>query len=215
MSPLNLRLRLVVSLAAAALGVACLGGLPVRASAQANLLTVTGALKGGSIQVTSIERDGSSVTWGRAVGVVEAPLEQVLDVVQNYASYHTFMPHFTTSKVLSQRGASALVYMQVSIAKDTMTLWAQLKVGPAASKGETRVIRARMLSGNMDAMEAIWELTPDGANRTIVAFQVVMDPKLPLPASFVSSENEKASKKTIKALRRVVAERSARYAAKR
>lgn len=192
-----------------------LGAVPGLAAAQANLQSVSGALKDGSIQVTAVPREGSSVTWGRAVGLVEAPIDQVLEVVQNYAGYHTFMPHFKTSKVLSQRGQSALVYMQASIAKDTMTLWAQLKVGPQANKGETRIIRARMMSGNMDAMEAIWELTPQGEGRTVVAFQLVMDPKLPLPASFVSAENEKASKKTIKALRRVLAERTKVYAAKR
>jgi hypothetical protein len=35
-----------------------------------------------------------------------------------------------------------------------------------------------------------------------------MDPKVPLPASLFQSENEKATQKTIRALRRVVAERA-------
>ena len=98
-----------------------------------------------------------------------------------------------------------MVYMQASVAKDTVTLWAQLKIGPAANQGSTRVIRAKMMSGNMKAMEAVWELTALDATRTVVAFQLVMDPKLPLPDGFISSENEKASKKTIQALRKVVA----------
>jgi hypothetical protein len=72
-----------------------------------------------------------------------------------------------------------------------------------------------MMSGNMDAMEAIWEVTAIDAKRTMVAFQMVMDPKLPLPSSFVSSENEKASRKTIQALRRVVADRLKLVASKR
>jgi len=119
------------------------------------------------------------------------------------------MPHFRASRVLSRRGANALVYMQASIAKDTMTLWAQLKVTPKASSGNTRIIEAKMVQGNMDAMFARWELTPVDGNRTMVAFQLLMDPKVPLPASLVQSENEKATQKTIRALRRVVAERAA------
>lgn len=186
-----------------------------RAHAQANLQSVTDVLKDGTIQVSSVERSESSVTWGRAVGVVEAPIDDVMSVVQNYAGYQTFMPHFKTSKVLSQRGASALVYMEASIAKDTMKLWAQLKVGPGANRGNTRIIHAKMLSGNMDAMEAIWEISAVDAHRTLVAFQLVMDPKLPLPASFISSENEKASRRTIQALRRVVGEHMKLVASKR
>lgn len=184
------------------------------AGAQASLQSVTDLLKDGTIQSSTVPRN-DDVSWGRAVGVVEAPLSDVVAVVQNYGGYAKFMPHFKTSKVLSQRGASALVYMQASIAKDTMTLWAQLKVGPAASKGDTRVIRAKMMSGNMNAMEAVWELTPVDATRTMVAFQLVMDPKLPLPDSFVTNENVKAAKKTIKALRSVVAERRKQAASKR
>jgi ribosome-associated toxin RatA of RatAB toxin-antitoxin module len=200
---LNFLMSLVLSLATAS-----------AAGAQASLQTVTDALKDGTIQSTTVAR-GDDVSWGRAVGVVEAPIDAVQSVVQNYAGYAKFMPHFKTSKVLSQRGASALVYMQASIAKDTMTLWAQLKIGPAANKGETRVIRAKMISGNMSAMEAVWELTSADATRTLVSFQLVMDPKLPLPDSFVTDQNVRAARKTIKALRGVVAAQAKLVATKR
>jgi ribosome-associated toxin RatA of RatAB toxin-antitoxin module len=200
---LLVRLSLVLALATAVVGSANVA----LAQPQA-LQSVSELLKDGSIQVTTVPRASESVSWGRAVGVVEAPIDQVMAVIENYAEYQTFMPHFKTSKVLSQRGASALVYMQASIAKDTMTLWAQLKIGPSAGSGQTRVIRAKMMSGNMDAMEAVWEVTPVDGQRTLVAFQLVMDPKLPLPASLVTSQNEKAAKRTIAALRKVVAGRT-------
>ena len=145
---------------------------------------------------------------GRAEGVVEAPLDAVLKVVEDYGGYEKFMPHFRASRVLSSRGKSALVYMQASIAKDTMTLWAQLKITPKPNEGKKQVIEAKMVQGNMDAMFARWELTPVDSTHTMVAFQLLMDPKVPLPASFVQSENEKATQKTIRALRRVVAERA-------
>lgn len=206
----SMRLNLLTSLVLL-LGLA---GASSVASAQASLQSVTDALKNGTIQSTSVAR-GDDVAWGRAVGLVEAPIDAVMGVVQNYGGYATFMPHFKTSKVLSQRGASALVYMQADVAKGTMALWAQLKIGPAANKGETRVIRAKMMSGNMSAMEAVWELTPVDATRTMVAFQLVMDPKLPLPDSFITDQNVKAAKKTIKALRGVVAEQAKMIAAKR
>jgi ribosome-associated toxin RatA of RatAB toxin-antitoxin module len=146
---------------------------------------------------------------GRAEGIVEASIADVRKVVEDYAAYEKFMPHFRASRVLSRRGSSALVYMQASIAKDTMTLWAQLKVTPKPNDGETQVIEAKMVQGNMDAMFARWELTPVDGGRTMVAFQLLMDPKVPLPAGLVQSENEKATQKTIRALRRVVAERIA------
>jgi ribosome-associated toxin RatA of RatAB toxin-antitoxin module len=162
--------------------------------------------KEGEIQVSTVAQPGSSVKAGRAVGIVDAPIDAVMAIVEDYGGYEKFMPHFRASRVLSRRGESALVYMQASIAKDTMTLWAQLKIAPKPSVGTTRVIEAKMVQGNMDAMHARWEVTPVDAQHTKVAFELLMDPKVPLPASLVSDENEKASQKTIRALRRVVAE---------
>ena len=184
-------------------------GFPVdlaRAEGQQNIKGSAEA-KEAPIEVSSVAYNGSSVKAGRAVGIVDAPLETVLAIVEDYAGYEKFMPHFRASRVLSRRGSSALVYMQASIARDTMTLWAQLKVGPKANSGTARVIEAKMVQGNMDAMQARWELSAVDPQHTLVAFQLLMDPKVPLPASLVSDENEKAAQKTIRALRRVAAER--------
>jgi ribosome-associated toxin RatA of RatAB toxin-antitoxin module len=184
----------------------CGMGLPpvTRAEGQPNGAASAGEPAEAEIKVTAVSNKA-----GRAEGVVEAPLEAVRKVVEDYGAYETFMPHFRASRVLSRRGPSALVYMQASIAKDTMTLWAQLKIAPKPNEGKKQVIEAKMVQGNMDAMFARWELTPVDGSHTLVAFQLLMDPKVPLPASLVQSENEKATQKTIRALRRVVAERAA------
>jgi ribosome-associated toxin RatA of RatAB toxin-antitoxin module len=166
------------------------------------------APKEAEIKVSGVAQPGSSVKAGRAEGIVDASIDDVATVVEDYAGYEKFMPHFKASRVLSRRGANALVYMQASLAKDTLTLWAQLKIGPRPNVGKTRIIEAKMVQGNMDAMTARWELTALDNQHTMVAFQLLMDPKVPLPASFVSNENEKASQKTIRALRKVVAERA-------
>jgi ribosome-associated toxin RatA of RatAB toxin-antitoxin module len=185
------------------------------AQGPSSIQAMLAGLEDGSIQSNTVEYKPGSVRWGRAVGIVDAPLSDVLAVVENYAGYQTFMPHFKVSKVLSQRGLNALVYMQASIARNTMNLWAQMKVGPRPNEGETRIIEGKMVDGNMDAMLARWEVTSIDANRTLVAFQLLMDPKLPLPDSLVSSENEIATKKTIKALRQVMVERLKKTTAKR
>jgi ribosome-associated toxin RatA of RatAB toxin-antitoxin module len=207
------------SLSVLCLAIGCVVAATDHAQAEAQgpagIKAMLAGLEDGTIQSKTVEYKPGGVRWGRAVGIVDAPLGDVLSVVENYAGYQTFMPHFKVSKVLSQRGTSALVYMQASLAKNTMNLWAQMKVGPRPNEGETRIIEGKMVDGNMDAMLARWEVTSIDANRTLVAFQLLMDPKLPLPDSFVSSENETATKKTIKALRQVMAERLKKATAKR
>ncbi|UCF48822.1 MAG: hypothetical protein JSU89_16930, partial [Myxococcales bacterium] len=69
------------------------------------------------IFTAQIPEEGSNIAWGQAVLVLDKPIEQVLPIVRDYANYVQFMPNFTKSKVLAQRGSRAMVYMEVSVAK--------------------------------------------------------------------------------------------------
>src|SRR5215510_5700070 len=108
----NARIRVVVAATVAAV-MAALGGSAHAEAPQAPV--VSEAMRGGEIDSTLVPHPGTSVLWGRAAGVVDAPSERVMDVLRNYGSYKEFMPNFEASRVLSQRGSAALVYMQVSI----------------------------------------------------------------------------------------------------
>jgi ribosome-associated toxin RatA of RatAB toxin-antitoxin module len=85
--------------------------------------------------------------------------------------------------------------------RGALKIWAELKLKPRQGQGSTRVIEAKMLKGNVEHLEALWEVTPIDEKRTLVAFEIVVDPDLPMPASFVSDENRKSASKTLKALR--------------
>jgi len=191
-----------------------LGSVPDSACAQETPQSVAAPSSGvGPIVVTSPSHPGTEVLWGRAEGRVAAALQDVVRVVEDYGKYYTFLPHFRTSRVLSQRGNAAIVYMEAMVAMETIKLWAEVKLGPAAGSGETRVIQARMTKGNMKILEARWELTPIDAANTNVVFQLLIEPNVPLPSSVLSKENAKASRKTIGALRKNLAAQQSKTAA--
>ena len=89
-------------------------------------------------EIVGVEADhpDTDVDWGEAVGIVEAPIDQVMAIVSDYARYDEFMPHFQKSKVLSQRGNKALIYVEAKVAKGTLTVWS------AASKHSRAAARA-------------------------------------------------------------------------
>ncbi len=153
------------------------------------------------IEFTKVQQDGSSVAWGKAVGVVDHPIQDVLAIVQDYQNYSRFLPNTTKSRVLSQRGSRAMVYMEVGVMKGTVTLWGQMRMSKK-DDGETLVIEVDMVQGNMDQFRARWELTPVDEKSTRVDFRILVDPNMPLPASVFTGENVKAAKKTVRALRR-------------
>lgn len=154
------------------------------------------------IFTAQIPEEGSGISWGQAVIVVDKPVEEVLPIVRDYANYVQFMPNFTKSRVLAQRGSRAMVYMEVSVAKGAITLWGQLALAEAPSDGDTHVVEAKLMEGNVDAFNARFTLTPvDGGERTQVDFKIYVDPDIPLPSSVFSRENERAAGRTVRALR--------------
>ncbi|MGB8330398.1 MAG: SRPBCC family protein [Polyangiales bacterium] len=159
------------------------------------------------ISTAQIPEDGSDIAGGRAVLIVDKPIEEVLPIVLDYANYVEFMPHFTKSKVLAQRGSRALVYMEVSLARGMYTLYGQLDLAERPRDGESRVVEGRLRDGNIDAFNATFRLTPvDGGTHTEIDFRIYVDPDLPLPSSVFSRENERAAGHAVRALRsRIVA----------
>lgn len=150
---------------------------------------------------------GSSISWGQAVIVVDNPIDEVLPIVRDYANYVDFMPNFTKSKVLAQRGTRAMVYMEVSVARGAITLYGQLNLAERPQNGDVRVVEARLLEGNIDAFSARFTLTPvDGGTRTEIDFRIYVDPDIPLPSAVFSRENERAAGRTVRALRARVSE---------
>jgi ribosome-associated toxin RatA of RatAB toxin-antitoxin module len=150
----------------------------------------------------SVPADGADVSWGRAVAVVDKPIDQVMRIVHAYDQYNQFMPHFRTSRILSRRGDDALVYMEVGIVRDTITLWGQMRILSRESQDHSQVVEATMMRGNMNQFRARWVLTPvDGGQRTRVEFRILVAPDMPLPSSIFSAENVKAARKTVRALR--------------
>jgi ribosome-associated toxin RatA of RatAB toxin-antitoxin module len=179
---------------AAAIWFGGIAASPARAAEEPN--------EDAGILTGQILEEGSNIAWGQAVLVVDKPIDEVLPIVRDYANYSDFMPNFTKSRVLAQRGSRAMVYMEVSVAKGAFTLWGQLNLAERPQEGDSRVVEAYLMEGNVDAFSARFELTPvDAGTRTRVDFKIYVDPDIPLPSSVFSRENERAAEKTLRALR--------------
>ena len=165
--------------------------------------TASGGLLASPIVTRQVVAMDSRIAWGEAEAELAQPLEAILPVLEDYAGYEQFMPNFRRSRVLAQRGTRARVYMEVSAAAGALTLWGQLDMRERSDEQtEARIIEAQLLEGNIDAFRATWRLEPsEDGERTRVAFAIFVDPDLPLPASLISRENERAARRSIEALR--------------
>ncbi|HEY6879856.1 MAG TPA: SRPBCC family protein, partial [Polyangiales bacterium] len=128
-----------------------------------------------------------------------------LAVLHDYGQYAGLFPYFQTTKVLSQRGADAIVYLEAKVLHGAATLWGQVRMRATPAANGAEVIEVKMMKGKSNVAEflARWEVTPlDGGTRTKVAFQLLVDPDLPVPNAIVSNEMKNSVGKAFRALRK-------------
>ena len=166
-------------------------------------LQLSDNVRAGGIDSHQRDQVGSRIRRSRAVGLVRAPLDKVTEVILDYAAYRQFMPHFVASRVLSQRGSQAMVYIEVSALHGLTKLWAQIQIRMLPAAESTRVVLAHMIKGNLKDFEAEWQVTPVDPGHTLVAFELCADPDFPLPfaSGIVSDYNEKEARDSVSALR--------------
>lgn len=196
--------------------VACLVALGVTSQVSAEGLTGTAEQRartlGANFDLSNVREPDSGVEWGRAEGVIDARPDEVLAILSDYAQYAGLFPYFEKSKVLSQRGSDAIVYLEAKVLHGAATLWSQVRMKTTQSSGPAQIVEARMMrgKGNISQLLARWEVTPlAGGTRCYVAFQILVDPDLPLPDLAVNSELRHGAGKAMRALRNRVVQRGA------
>jgi len=165
-----------------------------------------------AISVTNVPGPDGGVAWGRAEGILDARVSDVLAILHDYSQYAGLFPHFEQSRVLSQRGTEALVYLEANILHGATTLWGQVRMSSSTPSAGLQVVEAKMMKGkgNMKQFLARWEVRPlDDGRRTQLALQLLVDPDLPVPDMVVSGENKKSASKAFRALRKRLEQRSA------
>ena len=171
-------------------------------------------VRGGGIDSFQRNEPGSRIRRSRAVASMDASMEQVTAVVSDYANYRHFMPHFVVSRVLSQRGSKALIYAEVSALDGMPNLWVQMQLQTLDAPNSPRVIKAKMMKGNLKGFAAEWQMSPLDATHTLVAFELCAEPNFHLPFAdgLISDYNEKEARSTIMGLRQRLAENARRTA---
>jgi ribosome-associated toxin RatA of RatAB toxin-antitoxin module len=198
-------------LSAAAAPVHAEGTLTSTAAASSSRVGGVAALS-DKIEQSNVPAPGSGVEWGRAEGTLGARPDAVLAVLRDYARYAGLFPYFEKSRVLSQRGTDAIVYLEAKILHGATTLWGQMRISAKAAADQTQVIEAKLMKGkgNMAQFLARWEVTPVmNGSRSHVVFQMLVDPDLPVPDSMISREMKNGAGQAFRALRRRVNEAAA------
>ena len=159
-------------------------------------------LRQGKVVTTSVSRKGVKVRGGKAEILLDAPLDKVMAVVEDYGNYQKFLPFFHVSRTLAKRGANAIAYMEARILNGTHTIWVEVTFRDRGSKGTSRVIEGKMNRGNVNQLSLRWEAAAVEGEKTLLSFEFFVDPDLPVPSSVISNQNAVSARRTVRALRK-------------
>jgi len=185
------------ALAALVLATAFAG--PARADDEADKLASRGKALRYSVKTTD---PANSIETGGAAILVNAPIDQIRPIVTDYRHYAQLIKPFEQSKLVSKKDGVSEVYFEVPILHGAAKIWAVVKIGKPIKDGDVEKIVARYGNkGNVDDFRAIWRLRPVDETHTIVKLEILVDPKMPVPASMVTPELSYAADKAVTAVR--------------
>lgn len=151
----------------------------------------------------------SSRPAGGARALVYASPELVKSVVLDFGHYANHIKPFEKSRVVGKSGDKTDVYLEVPILKGAAKIWAVLRFDPPKKVGDTEIISARMIKGNVEQLHANWKLTRTPENNTELKLEFLIVPKVPVPDSLLSSEARHAAFKAVSGLKGEALKRAA------
>jgi ribosome-associated toxin RatA of RatAB toxin-antitoxin module len=148
------------------------------------------------------ETEGSDIDTGGAVILVNAPLEDVLAVVQDFKSYHDIFPRLHDSRVVMKSERGTDVYLRAPILHGLIKVWAIARFAPPAAlpNGGKRLV-GDFVEGNIDTWHGVWTLEPLAADRTALRLEMSIELEVPVPDSLITPELMWVSEEAVTAVR--------------
>ena len=149
------------------------------------------------------KHDGTHIVGGLAIGLIKAPIDKVLPIVRDYASFKDMLPFFKQSTILGSGDNRTIVHIKVEIVKGVVKLWGNLEFLDTTEKSNTRVLSGSMIKGNMKVFETRFEMAAvNGGKETLILVRLLVDPDLKIAKdSKVNEYNQVNARRFIRAVK--------------
>jgi hypothetical protein len=145
---------------------------------------------------------GKKERYGRAEGIIAAPIDKVRAKLQDFGSYKDLAgPKFKTVRVVDKQGDDTHVYFQLPIMKGLITINYVTRFAPI--KGD--VIEGKFVKGNIKDMHVVWTVRPGPDEKSaIMTCDLLLVPHVPAPQDAVDEELRDACGDAINAVRKTL-----------
>ncbi len=143
----------------------------------------------------------SSIKAGAARVHVATPVAQVKKVVSDFKNYSKFITQFEKAKVVGRDGQNTDVYLQVPILKGAAKVWAVVRFSPIKTVNGEERLEGHMVKGNVSRLDAVWRIKKIDDTNTQLHLELLIVPKLPVPASVVTGQARYAADEAVMGVR--------------
>lgn len=143
----------------------------------------------------------SGIDVGAAKVKVDASASDVQAAVLDFNEYSEMIHKFNRARVVSKANAHTDVYLQVPILKGLAKVWAVVRFNPPKREGDTIVVSARMLKGNVDDLTAEWRIQPLTPTTSELHLLMRIVPRIPAPGGLVTDEVAAAADQAVRGIR--------------
>jgi ribosome-associated toxin RatA of RatAB toxin-antitoxin module len=159
---------------------------------------------------TNYQPAGVADRYGRAEILVKAPLGILHKLVLDYARYKEFTGgKFHASRVIGKTPLGTEVYFQLPVLNGMITLWQVFRfqeIAPLAPGWA--MVEGWFIKGNIGRGNAAWTLHAIDDDRTLVTFDLLVVPNVPLPQSLIDDGLRNAAGEAVEAIRARAEERA-------
>jgi ribosome-associated toxin RatA of RatAB toxin-antitoxin module len=143
----------------------------------------------------------NAIDTGGAAVFINAPIEDVRKIVQDYGHYNQLVKTFEQSRVLEKKKGTAQVYLSIPVLHGALTIWAVSRFSPPEKDGTGEKITSKYERGNLADFRGTWRLRAVDETHTVLKLELLVDPKLPVPTSLITGELKSAAWKGVMAVR--------------
>ncbi|MBE9063930.1 SRPBCC family protein [cf. Phormidesmis sp. LEGE 11477] len=137
------------------------------------------ALEAGQVMV-SAARNGDNGQFTARV-LIDAPVEQAWEVLTDYDNFEKFLPNIENSELLESEDNRRVFEQMNVISVVPSVLEINSRVVIESTENYPKVVDFRLVDGDLDALQGIWQLDPvttddSGTEQVLVTHQVNIDP---------------------------------------
>ena len=163
-------------------------------------------LANGEIVISTATAKGSSTPKLKAMVVVPAAPDKVWPIIDQCAKYKETMLRIASSEELSRKGNKVRCKITVEMPFPLSNLTATTEATHTVQPGKLYKREWKLIEGDYKVNTGSWTLVPfdDAGTKTLVVYQVVADPSMPIPDGIKKAAQKKSIPELMEKLRKSV-----------